>query len=93
MSDRATREFSTPVEGHKIKILDYLTGADKKEFSTVEEGVKQTDFLIDKTVVSVNDSNENIKSALEAFHGKDYDFVLAQILKVVQESSYSEKNG
>lgn len=90
---RTTREFSTPVEGHKVVILDYLTGADKKEFSAIEEGVKQTDFLIDKTVVTVDDSNENIKGVLEQFHGKDYDFVLAQILKVVRDSSYTEKNG
>lgn len=88
--ERETKEIITPVGKQKIVMYSYLLGGEKKSFIYAEPE-KAQDMIIEKLIVSIDGSNENILERVNNMHGKDYDFIFREISKVIEESSFIEK--
>ena len=87
---RETKEIVTPISKTKVMLNTYLTGREKREFSTnPDEGFEMIGIRV--TVVSVNGKTDNITDSILDMHGKDYDFVLNEMAEVINDSSFLAK--
>lgn len=69
----------------------YLLGGEKRAFGLEKEDSKKQDLMVKSIVVSVEGKTEDVIAEMDKMHGKDYDFVLLEITKVLNDSSYEEK--
>jgi len=88
-----TKTIKTPLEGKEIKLKAFLTGGEKISLADSEDksNIEITRRMIKVVVLAVDDNKEKRVEAIESLHGKDFDFVLQEITKVVDESSLTEK--
>lgn len=91
--DRETKTIKTPVEGIEVEMNTYLIGGDKRKLTAETESMKIQEVAIKSTVVRVGDKKEKqeIVSAIDNLHGKDFDFVFTEITKIINDSSFTEK--
>jgi len=82
--ERENITFQTPVEKKDVSIRKWLTGSEKITISKTDKD-KVLDVMLD--IVLVSPKTEEVKN----MHGKDFDFVVSQIMGIAEESSWSEK--
>ena|SRR3990167_11540224 len=84
-----TKEIQTPTKEHKLVIKAYLTGFDKREYrrKLIELGQKTTDenrieiedefenYKIEKVVLSVDGSTEDIVNQVLKMKAGDYNYI------------------
>ena len=81
---RETRKITTPVGKVAVTLNSWLTAGDKMEMLKIEQK-DAIDFMLKTIVVSPD------VEAIKLFHGKDFDFLLTEMNKVADNSSWSEK--
>jgi len=87
--ERETKEITTPIGKQKIIIYTYFLGGDKNDIAFVDPQKAQK-IIFERGVVSINGSKENIVGKIFKMHGKDYDFILQNLTKSIEESNWSE---
>lgn len=93
MADRTTHEIETPVEKHKVVLLDWITGGEKRKMSSLKgTDVENAIEMLKLVVRSVDDFTGGIMSPMDEMHGKDFDFVLSQVTDVIENSSFKKKS-
>jgi hypothetical protein len=86
---RPTHEITTPVDSRKVVVRDWINGGEKRKLGgTREENVVS---LINAVVVSIDDKTEDLLATIDAMHGKDFDFLLAELTTITENSSYQKK--
>lgn len=80
--DRETHKITTPVGGIEIELKSWLTGGEK--LAMIKEEVSIESML--KEVVVAPSYDELLK-----LHGKDFDFLISEMTKVANESSWIEE--
>ncbi len=86
MSERETTKFITPVGKVEVVLKSWLNGGEKMEMTRLEpKPGYQADWML-KTII-ISPDLETIKS----LHGKDFDFLLNEMNKVAEESTWTEK--
>jgi len=86
MNDRETTKIITPVGKVEIVLKSWLTGGEKMEMLKVEPHLgNQTDWMLKTIIVSPD------LEAIKNLHGKDFDFLLQEMNKVAEASSWVEK--
>jgi len=88
-----TTSFKTPVDGLEVTIKAYLTGHDKREmFRLKDDPVGLQDAMIKRLVVKVGDhTGAGTDEKVFDMHGKDFDFVVSELLKVAEGSSLTDE--
>ena len=84
MTDRETVKVNTPVNKVVIELKSWLTGGEKMQMLRTETA-DSIDFMIKFIVVSPD------VEAIKNLHGKDFDFLLVEMNKVISDSTWSEK--
>jgi len=82
--ERETVKVTTPVGKVEVTLKAWLTGGEKMEMPKIKPE-DSIDFMIKNIVISPD------IEAIKALHGKDFDFLLVEMNKIVEESSWSEK--
>ena len=82
--ERETKKVTTPVGKVEVTLNTWLTGGEKMEMMKIPNE-DSLDFMVKRVVVSPD--VETIKN----LHGKDFDFLLIEMNKVVSDSTWSEK--
>lgn len=80
-------EVETPIGKFKLKLKAWLTGAEKLQLGKVDRTDNEASSRAAIEVVVVGTTFEEIGN----MHGKDFDFVLEEVSKVIQGSSLSPK--
>lgn len=88
-----TIKITTPIEKKEVELKAFLTGGEKMLLSDTEgkTNVEITDIMLKNVVISVDGVKEYTSTLVKGLHGKDFDFVLQEITKVIEESSLEEK--
>jgi hypothetical protein len=88
-----TIKITTPIEKKEVELKAFLTGGEKMILSDTEgkTNVEITNVMIKSVVISVSGIKENVPDLVKGLHGKDFDFVLQEITKVIEDSSLAEK--
>lgn len=88
--NRETREIITPIGNQKIAINSFILGGEKSDIvhATLQEA---QDLTIKYVVVSIDGSLEDITKKVKEMHGKDYDFIFNEIVKVMEDSTWTAK--
>ena len=88
--DRETREIITPIGNNKIVINSFILGGEKADI--VSATVQEAQILTIKyIVVNIDGNSEGVVEKVRNMHGKDYDFIFNEIVKVMEESTWTEK--
>lgn len=87
MADRPTRTIETPVGKAKITLYEYAIGSDK--LALQELGSKaRIETMVERLVTSIEGAGTDGKmAALNAMHGKDFNFVINALADILTESS------
>lgn len=87
-----TRVIETPVNKVRVELKAWLTGADKRKIAQVQDNpAKVQDEMLRMTVLKVGEHSDpnTIMAELDKMHGKDFDTVVMEILKISEDSSVS----
>lgn len=88
--ERENKTVKTPVEGLEVILKAWLTGGEKRSLIAEADPKKSQEIMIKAVVVSIG-GDENVIERIDAMHGKDFDFVMLELAKVINDSSYTEK--
>lgn len=91
MADRPTREIETPVGKQKIVLFEWATGAIKRALGSAATADKKLEVTAKGLIVSIDGKTDDIMGALDAMHGKDFDFVASELSQTLIDSSLSEE--
>jgi len=84
MSERETTKITTPVGKIEVVLKAWLTGGEKLEMTKIDQKAAVEWML--KTII-VSPDLETVKN----MHGKDFDFLLVEMNKVAEASTWTEK--
>ena len=84
MTDRETTKFTTPVGKVEVTLKAWLNGGEKMEMTKVEQK-NSIDWMLKAIVISPD------IEAIKNLHGKDFDFLLNEMNKIAEASSWNEK--
>ncbi len=87
---RTSHEIETPIGKQTIVIHDWLIGGEKRAMMGISGGERVVK-LSEALIVSIDGEKEKTMEKLDNMHGKDFDFVLAELGKIAMESSADEK--
>lgn len=92
MSDntRETAVIELPVSKQKIRILTYLTGKEKLDWIDRDQGGMPESEAIHWMVANLV-ADDFPKERLAGLHGKDFDFLILELRKVVNASNWKDK--
>lgn len=90
MQDRPTKTIETPEGKHKVVLYEYANGGDKRALGGLKES-GLIEALIERLVVSINGSEENLLDLVDLMHGKDFDFIATELAEVLSNSSLSQE--
>ena len=82
--ERETTKVTTPVGKVQVELNSWLTGGEKMAMVKVETK-DSIDFMLKTIVVSPD------IETLKALHGKDFDFLLQEMNKVAEASSWTDE--
>jgi len=88
---RETRSLKLPISGVDVELYTYILGGDKRALAGIEDMAKAQEVMIEKIVVKIGEQSQNPVGEADKLHGKDFDFLLAEITKVINDSSWTEK--
>ncbi len=91
MAERSTHEIETPIEKHKVVLLDWLNGGEKRAITAAKDDDSRAIAMINTLVVSVDGKKEKVVETLDAMHGKDFDFILTELGVIAEASSLQKK--
>lgn len=92
MSEIPTRTFETPVQKHKVEVREWVNGATKRLLTNEKDATKRHEALINAVCVSIDGKKEDLNKCIDDMHGKDFDFVLLELMKVLDDSSFEKKS-
>lgn len=91
MTSKTTHEIETPVGKHKVVLNDWLTGGEKRSMAALKDDNDRGAALVKNLIVSVDGKSEDVLAAVDAMHGKDFDFVLYELTTIAEGSSLEKK--
>ena len=83
-NERETTKITTPVGKVEIVLKSWLNGGEKVEMTKIEKN-ESIDWMLKTIIVSPD------IEAIKNLHGKDFDFLLNEMNKVTEESTWIEK--